>query len=102
MIMVDNWPEFTSKALDALAYAHGVKPDFIRSVKPVANGVIESINGRFRNECLNANVFISLHNARRKIEAWQMDDNEHRPHRSLGNLTPQEFAEHATQTEKED
>jgi putative transposase len=69
MITVDNWPEFKSKALDAWAYAHGVKLDFIRSGKPMENAVIESINGRFRNECLNADVFISLHDARRKIEA---------------------------------
>ena len=57
MITIDNGSEFTSKALDAWAYAHGVKLDFIRSGKPVENAVIESFNGRFRDECLNANVF---------------------------------------------
>ena len=97
MITVDNGTEFTSKALDAWAYAHGVKLDFIRPGKPVENAVIESFNGRFRDECLNAQVFISLHDARQKIEAWRMDYNEHRPHGALGNLTPQEFAEHAAQ-----
>ncbi|GJL58156.1 MAG: insertion element protein [Nitrospirales bacterium] len=98
MITVDNGTEFTSKALDAWAFAHGVKLDFIRPGKPVENAVIRSFNGRFRDECLNANVFISLHDARQKIEAWRMDYNEHRPHGSLGNLTPQEFVEHAAQT----
>lgn len=98
MITVDNGTEFTSKALDAWAYAHGVKLDFIRLNKPVENAVIESFNGRVLDECLNANVFISLHDARQKIEAWRMDYNKHRPHGSLGNLTPQEFAEHAAQT----
>jgi putative transposase len=59
MITVDNGSESASKALDAWAYAHGVKLDFIRPGKPVDNAVIESVNGRFRDECLNANVFVS-------------------------------------------
>jgi len=98
MITVDNGSEFASKALDAWAYAHGVKLDFIRPGKPVENAVIESFNGRFRDECLNANVVVSLHDARHKIEAWRIDYNEHRPHGSLGDLTPREFADQAAQT----
>ena len=98
MITVDNGSEFASKALDAWAYAHGVKLDFIRPGKPVDNAVIESFNGRFRDECLNANVFVSLHDARQKMEAWRIDYNEHRPHGSLGNLTPREFTEQAAIT----
>jgi putative transposase len=98
MITVDNGSEFASKALDAWAYDHGVKLDFIRPGTPVENAVIESFNGRFRDECLNANVFVSLHDARQKIEAWRIDYNEHRPHGSLGNVTPREFAEQAAQT----
>ena len=98
MITVDNGSEFTSKALDAWAHEHGVKLDFIRPGKPVENAVIESFNGRFRDECLNAQVFVSLHDARQKIETWRIDYNEHRPHGSLGDLTPQEFAEQAAQT----
>ena len=98
MITVDNGSEFASKALDAWAYAHGVKLDFIRPGKPVENAVIESFNGRFRDECLNAQVFVSLHDARQKIEAWRIDYNEHRPHGSLGDLTPREFADQAAQT----
>ena len=72
--------------------------DFIRPGKPVENAVIESFNGRFRDECLNTNVFVSLHDARQKIEAWRIDYNEHRPHSSLGDLTPREFAEQTVQT----
>lgn len=98
MITVDNGSEFTSKALDAWAYAHGIKMDFIRPGKPVENAVIESFNRRFRDECLNTHVFISLHDARQKIEAWRIDYNEHRPHGSLGDLTPQEFIEQAATT----
>jgi len=69
MITVDNGSEFSPKALDAWAYAHRVKLDFIQPGKPVENAVIERINGRFRDECLNTQVFVSLHDARQKIEA---------------------------------
>lgn len=88
MITVDHGSECDSKSLDARAYAHGVKLDFIRPGKPVENAVIESFNGRFRDECLNANVFVSLHDARQKIEAWRIEYNEHRPESSLGGLPP--------------
>lgn len=98
MITVDNGSELTSKALDAWAYAHGGQLDFIRPGKPVENAVIESCNERFRDECLTAQVVVSLHDARQKIEAWRIDYNEPRPHGSLGNLTPREFAEQAVQT----
>lgn len=98
VITVDNGSEFTSKALDAWAYTHGVQLDFIRPGKPVENAVIESFNGRFRDECLNVNVFVSLHDARQKIEAWRIGYNEHWPHSSLGDLTPKEFIEQMAQT----
>ena len=98
MITVDNDSEFASKVLDAWAYAQGVKLDFIRPGKPIENAAIESVNGRFRDECLNAQVFVSLHDARQKIDAWRIDYNEHRPHGSLGNLTPREFAGQAATT----
>ena len=55
-------------------------------------GHIESFNGRLRDECLNANWFTSLGDARRKIEAWRKDYNENRPHSALNYRTPAEFA----------
>lgn len=61
--------EFDSKALDAWAHEHGVKFDFIRPGIPVENAFIESFNGRLCDERLNAHVFVSLANARSKIEA---------------------------------
>ena len=66
--------------------------DFIRPGKPVENCYIESFNGRLRDECLNTNVFTSLEDARRKLLEWKIDYNEQRPHGSLGDLTPTEFA----------
>ena len=62
------------------AYEHGVKLDFIRPGKLVENAVIESFNGRLQDECLNANVFLSIYDARKKSEAWRIDDHERRPH----------------------
>ena len=74
-----------------MAYRRGVNPDFIRPGKPVENGFIESFNGRLRDECPNANQFLSINDARCKIEAWWKDYNHHRPHSSLGRLIPSEF-----------
>ncbi len=91
VITVDHGSEFISKALDLWCYEHGVKLDFIRPGKPVENAYIESFNGRLRDECLNVNEFLSLNDARAKLEAWRQDYNEHRPHGALGNLTPSEY-----------
>lgn len=92
VITVDNGPEFISKALDLWAFENGVKLRFIQPGKPVQNAYIESFNGKFRNECLNDNLFISLHSARNIIEDWRLDYNSERPHSSLSNMTPEEFA----------
>ena len=85
--------EFQSKVLDAWAFEPGVKLDFIRPGKPVDNCYIESFNARLRDECFNTNVFVSLADARRKIEAWRVDYNDHRPHSSLGDRPPRELLE---------
>jgi putative transposase len=91
-ITMDHGTEFTSKALDEWAWQHGVQLDFIRPGKPVENGLIESFNGRLRDECLNVTEFTSLEHVRATLAAWQDDYNQHRPHGSLGHLTPSEFA----------
>jgi putative transposase len=93
-ITVDHGTEFTSRALEDWAYQRGVQVDFIRPGKPVESAHIESFNGRLRDECLNVHQFCSLDDARAKIEAWLRDYNERRPHSSLGDLTPDEFATH--------
>lgn len=87
-ITVDNGAEFCSRAVDAWAYAHGVKLDFIRPGKPVENGYIESFNGKLRDECLNVELFFSVADARQKLERWRRDYNEQRPHSALGGLAP--------------
>ena len=91
-IRIDNGPEFTSKVLDQWAYLNGVELDFTRPGKPTDNALIESFNGRFREECLNESWFLSLEDAREKVEAWRQFYNRERPHGSLGNVPPLEFA----------
>lgn len=91
-IQVDNGPEFISKDVDLWAYWNHVKLDFSRPGKPTDNAYIESFNARFRLECLNEHWFLSLEDAREKTEAWRSDYNETRPHSSLGNATPEEYA----------
>lgn len=91
-IRVDNGPEFTSKVFDQWAYSNGVTLDFSRPGKPTDNAFIESFNGSVRMECLNENWFLSLEDAKQKVESWRQDYNQHRPHSALGNLAPREFA----------
>jgi len=91
IILIDNGPEFIGNALDTWAYQRRVKLTFIRPGKPVENAYIESFNGRFRDECLNENWFLTLEHARGIIEKWRIDYNNERPHSSLGYLTPEEF-----------
>ena len=75
-IRVDQGTEFVSRDLDLWAYQRGVTLDFSRPGKPTDNAFIESFNGKFRAECLNAHWFMSLDDARRKCEAWRRDYNE--------------------------
>ena len=88
----DNGAEFTGRLLDLWAYHQGVELCFSRPGKPTDNALIESFNGRFRDEFLNIHWFDSLEEAQHKSELWRQDYNEHRPHMSLKGLTPNEYA----------
>ena len=94
-VVMDNGPEFTSRALDQWAYRRGVELHFIQPGKPVQNALVESFNGKFHDECLNQSWFVSLVDAIRAIGIWRLDYNRHRPHSSLGDLTPEEYARRA-------
>ena len=88
----DNGPEFAGRALDAWAYQMKIRLEFSRPGKPTDNPYIESFNGKFRDECINDNEFSSLNEARDIIETWREDYNDLRPHSSLDDKTPSEFA----------
>jgi putative transposase len=96
-IICDNGPEFTGSNFDEWAHRRGVRVHFIRPGKPVENAYAESFNGKLRDECLNENWFVSMADARSRIEAWRVDYNQVRPHSGLDNLTPSEFAVRHTQ-----
>jgi len=83
---------FKPLRLDQWAYFNGVELDFIRPGKPTDNGIIEAFNGRLRQECLNENWFLSLGDAREKVEVWRQEYNNERPHGALGNVSPLVYA----------
>ncbi len=92
-IVMDNGTELTSLAMLRWAAERRVRLHHIAPGKPTQNAFIESFNGRFRDECLNEHDFATLAEAREIIEAWRLDYNEHRPHSSLDNRTPNEFVQ---------
>ena len=92
-IRCDNGPELTSRHFLSWCEERKIQLIHIQPGRPMQNGHIESFNGRLRDECLNANWFHNLADARAKIRAWRDEYNSERPHSSLGYRTPNEFAE---------
>ncbi len=92
-IVSDNGTEFTSMAILKWVQETGLDWHYIAPGKPTQNAFIESFNGKLRDECLNENLFSSLDDAKSVLKDWKEDYNHHRPHSSLENLTPQEFAQ---------
>ena len=88
----DNGPEFVSHALLSWITQQGIDSALIDPGKPWQNGVGESFNGKFRDECLSLEWFRSRAEAKVVIETWRRHYNEVRPHSSLGYLTPAAFA----------
>ena len=91
-IRCDNRPELTSRHFLIWCEKRKIQLIHIQPGRPMQNGHVESFNRRLRDECLNANWFRSLEDARTKIAAWQNEYNSERPHSTLGYRTPNEFA----------
>lgn len=91
-LRLDNGPEFRSKAVIEWAMKNNITLAFIDPGKPTQNAYIESFNGRFRDECLNQNLFFDLEDAKAKIAIWRDFYNEKRPHSALGGMPPSLFA----------
>jgi len=72
-IVVDNGPEFRGRALAGWSEERRVRLQFIDPGKPMQNCFIESVNGRLREDCLNAHWFVTLADTNGKIEAWRRD-----------------------------
>lgn len=88
----DNGPEFVSMAIIRWLAAHNIETAYIAPGKPMQNGTNESFNGKFRDECLSMEWFRSRAEAKVIIETWRQHYNRVRPHQSLNDLTPSEFA----------
>lgn len=101
VIRSDNGPEFCGKAMLTWAHRNGITLRPIEPGKPNQNAYVESFNSRLRDECLNVNEFRSLEEARVVLRTWRDDYNHHRPHGSLGKLTPSEFATNGQKTDAE-
>ena len=85
-------PEFVSAQLAGWALQQGIDLEFTQPGKPTQNSYVERFNRTFREEVLNFYVFSRLSEIRTIVDAWVQEYNEQRPHESLGNLTPEEFA----------
>jgi putative transposase len=92
-IRSDNGPEFVAKAIQKWLAEKECGALFITPGSPWENPFIESFNGKFRDECLNREVFLNGREAKQIIENWRCEYNTLRPHSSLGYLTPVEFAQ---------
>lgn len=92
-IRSDNGSEFIEKNLRQWLDEAGIKTLYIEPGSPWQNGYIESFNARLRAECLNREVLYTLTEARVVIEDWRWRYNNIRPHRSLGYITPLQFAQ---------
>lgn len=96
-------PEFVSAQLAGWAEQHGIDLEFTQPGKPTQNSYVERFNRTFREEVLNFYVFSRLSEIRTIVDAWVQEYNEQRPHESLGNLTPEDFAlKHAGSSSLED
>lgn len=91
-IVCDNGPEFTSKAMYMWSKDSNVRLSFIRPGKPTENAFVESFNGKFRENCLDQNLFRNLKEAERIIADWRDHYNNTRPHSSLAYVPPAVFA----------
>ena len=93
----DNGPEFVSRAILRWLRDERIETALIDPGKPWQNGANESFNGKLRDECLGMHWFKNRVEAKVVIEDWRREYNEDRPHSSLGNLTPAEYAKsHST------
>jgi putative transposase len=90
-IVCDNGTEYTSKALSEWSKSRDIPLLFIEPGKPMQNALVESFNGKMRDECLNENLFFTIPHATQLIEDFRQDFNKKRPHTGIGGLTPNQM-----------
>lgn len=94
IIRTDQGPEFRSLAFQKFVQKYGIRHEFTEKGSPWQNGDLESFNGKFRDECLNRNLFENLLQAKEVIERHRTFYNIKRPHSSLKGKTPSEVFKH--------
>src|SRR6516164_11316071 len=92
-IRSDNGPEFIAEAIRQWMSTAQIKSLYIQPGSPWEQAYIESFHDKFRDECLNRELFVTLAEARVIIESWRREYNQMRPHSALGYLTPEEFSQ---------
>jgi transposase InsO family protein len=91
-LRMDNGPEMIAWALRDYCRTAGTRTAFIEPGSPWENPFVESFNSRVRDELFNVEEFATLLEAQVVVEAWRIEYNTYRPHSSLGDLTPAEYA----------
>jgi putative transposase len=91
-IRSDNGPEFIADAIKKWLKENSVETLYVEPGCPWQNAYIESFHSRFRDDLLNREIFHSVKEAKVLVENWRLEYNNHRPHGSLDDMTPAEFA----------
>lgn len=90
-IRVDNGPEFIAIVLKNWTESNDILLQFIQPGKPMQNGFIERFNRSYRQDVLDANLFMNLTEVKIASDEFERDYNYHRPHEALGNLSPIDY-----------
>lgn len=90
-IRADNGPEFIAAELCDWCRERNITLRFIQPGRPMQNGFIERFNRSYRQDVLDANLFSNLAEVKMWSDEFEQDYNEHRPHESLGNLSPLQY-----------
>lgn len=88
----DNGPELIAKEFHKWMHDKGIGWRPIEKGKPQQNCFVERFNRTMREEFFDANLFSSIDDAQQKADQWVEEYNNERPHESLNNKTPSEYA----------
>jgi len=91
-IRTDNGPEFRSKLFQKWLFNNDIAWSRIQKGKPQQNAIVERFNKTYREDVLDANIFMNIAQANEITQTWVNDYNNERPHQSLKYQTPSNYA----------